>query len=486
MIEIFPQKHAGFIRPLNGVNRGPVDDNWGIDLRPWFKRWNIPNIRTHDCVYNAFDTVDLHHIFPNPEADPDVPANYRFALTDDLLGAIRDSGAEIYFRLGETIEHQPTMQWGVAGRWKPNVLAKVCLNIVRHYNDGWNDGFSWGIRYWEFWNEPDGPKNWSGNAEGFYDYYQPVAVALKTAFPEVKVGGAGFGWHFCADDHSLRKPWRDFVLRCAREKTPLDFVSWHRYAVHWDEITTAAAEVREFLDNAGLQSTESHLGEWSYRPYLRLGDKNYAIFGVSGMKRYDLCRRLGLMHVDSKAAALVFGSLSAMQDSPLDVAQYYCADTCAIFGLFDKYGLPNKKGLAFEAFAKFLTVREPARRIRVVSDNSSQIGLGIISPQGTYFRIGVACLEPCLELQFSIVSDHADSWVPRRAQILDDTHEWQEVEIPPGRDGITILPISAPGIAVIDFSRAVGPNEPFWSEKWSEEASENQTPGGPADWYSRQ
>ncbi|MBI4578450.1 MAG: hypothetical protein HY718_02035 [Planctomycetes bacterium] len=33
--------------------------------------------------------------------------------------------------------------------------AKICVNIIRHYNEGWADGFHYNIRYWEIWNEPN-------------------------------------------------------------------------------------------------------------------------------------------------------------------------------------------------------------------------------------------------------------------------------------------------------------------------------------------
>ena len=44
--------------------------------------------------------------------------------------------------------------------------AHVCLNIVKHYNGGWDNGFHDQIKYWEIWNEPDGSAFWTGNAGG--------------------------------------------------------------------------------------------------------------------------------------------------------------------------------------------------------------------------------------------------------------------------------------------------------------------------------
>ena len=71
----------------------------------------------------------------------------------------------------------------------------VCEHIIRHYNEGWANGFKLGIEYWEIWNEPDGKKpngdqpNWSGTPEEFYEMYSVTAAHLKKRFPKLKIGG---------------------------------------------------------------------------------------------------------------------------------------------------------------------------------------------------------------------------------------------------------------------------------------------------------
>ena len=32
-----------------------------------------------------------------------------------------------------------------------------------HHNEGWADGFNYGIEYWEIWNEPDFDKDDASN-----------------------------------------------------------------------------------------------------------------------------------------------------------------------------------------------------------------------------------------------------------------------------------------------------------------------------------
>ena len=59
---------------------------------------------------------------------------------------------------------------------------------IRHYNEGWADGYHWNIEHWEIWNEPDldrDPKDafnkrcWSGTVEQFAELYTVAARHLK-------------------------------------------------------------------------------------------------------------------------------------------------------------------------------------------------------------------------------------------------------------------------------------------------------------------
>jgi hypothetical protein len=70
--------------------------------------------------------------------------------------------------------------------------ARVCVNIIRHYNEGWADGFRHNIRYWEIWNEPDlmpPSPMWTGTAEEYFRLYAVAAEAIKAHDSALKVGG---------------------------------------------------------------------------------------------------------------------------------------------------------------------------------------------------------------------------------------------------------------------------------------------------------
>jgi len=327
---------SGTIRPLHGVNNGPVNFGGNIDLSPYHTEIAVPHARLHDCHKPNPDVVDVPCIFPVPDADPERPENYTFLKTDDYLQAIVDVGAEIIYRLGTSIENSKrkyhTHPPADYDRW-----ASVCVHIIRHYNDCWANGFKHGIRHWEIWNEPNiGDCMWTGSDEEYFELYGVVARAIKAHDPNLKVGGpglAGYGGTF-----------RDkFLAYCRDERLPLDFFSWHAYCADPAALAEYAADVRAALDEHGFGAAESHLNEWHYFS---------ADWGTLRADPYYA--RETFTHINGPTgAAFAASALVLLQDAPLDVANYYTGDT-ARWGLFDPYGIPNKTYYAFKAFKQLL------------------------------------------------------------------------------------------------------------------------------------
>ena len=230
----------------------------------------IPETRFHDVVADnaGIQLVDVSRIFPLFRADENDPLNYDFRPTDLYLARARELGGELEFRFGEQIEHQAE-QFQVRppadiGKW-----ARICVNIARHYNDGWANGFRWNIRYWEIWNEPDldadgkwktNPRTWGGSQESFYEFYATVATHLKKRFPQLKIGGPGF-----ASSPDTADDWGGKFLRAMKGRdVPIDFFSWHRYVTDPEAAVHCARTWRRILDTCGYPETESILDEWNY------------------------------------------------------------------------------------------------------------------------------------------------------------------------------------------------------------------------------
>ena len=262
------------IRPLNGVNGGPVTHNFRRDARTLFKEANIPYCRLHDIegTLGGGKFVDVRNIFPLWEQDENDPASYNFTFTDEYLRCIVESGAKPFYRLGETIDHgylqahvRPPADFA---KW-----ARICANIVRHYNEGWANGFHYGIEYWEIWNEPENPPMWTGTQAEFFALYRETATLLKREFPQIKVGGYASCGVYAAFNENADDFYRSFLtwidaflafLKAPATAAPLDFFSWHIYSSGPEEVLSHARYCREKLDAAGFAGTECILDEWNW------------------------------------------------------------------------------------------------------------------------------------------------------------------------------------------------------------------------------
>lgn len=176
-------RKIGTVRPIHGINGGPICYGGIVDLSSYHRTLGVPLTRIHDANWPARDVVDIHAIFPDFLADPQLPGSYRFAPTDDYLRAILGTGSKVMYRLGESIEHTPRKYYvhkpADFERW-----ASICLGIIRHYNEGWAGGFRHDLRYFEIWNEAEiGPAMWDGTAEDYYRLYAVTARAIKRTTP---------------------------------------------------------------------------------------------------------------------------------------------------------------------------------------------------------------------------------------------------------------------------------------------------------------
>lgn len=334
----------GNIRPLHGVNCGPVADQELTDVSAYYKELAIPYTRLHDCHWPNPDVVDIHTIFPDSGADPEAAESYRFSRTDDYVKSILATGSQVVFRLGESIEHSRKKHYvnppPDAAKW-----AAICVGIIRHYNEGWANGFRHGIRYWEIWNEPENrPAMWTGTDEDYLRLYTVAAKAIKAKFPNVLVGGPSFGYCGEVVGTTLKPtPFASaFLARCKEQSAPLDFFSWHRYTADPYTFHQQAVAVRSFLDANGFTKAESHLNEWNYLPNNDWKALSQAGQGLLRQKFYEEMR--GPAGAAFTACALLF-----LQDSPVDVANYYRGDSGG-FGLFTCDGVAGKPVYAFRAF----------------------------------------------------------------------------------------------------------------------------------------
>lgn len=283
------------IKPMHAINGGAVGDyDVSENSADIIRELNIPYARNHDFAYPFGQGmfVDIHCIFKNFDADENDPNSYDFYYTDIAIKETIEAGAQIYYRLGESIDHGPRKNYihppADFAKW-----ARICEHIIRHYNEGWADGFEFGIEYWEIWNEPEGvPASgnypmWTGTKEQFFELYKIAANHLKSCFGDtIKVGGyaAISIVGLAKETMDEREYWpgnvrsgtlyyaeyiRDFLEYISSEENnaPLDFFAFHKYnnsITSLDDFRYAICALRDTVDQYGFKDAELVCDEWNY------------------------------------------------------------------------------------------------------------------------------------------------------------------------------------------------------------------------------
>lgn len=326
-------KPLGAFKPLNATNGGPwhkrhVYDQYRSNLADYTAA-RIPYARNHDSGvvddYGGPFSHDITRIFTNFDADPCDPASYDFACTDESILVTLDAGTETYFRLGQTIEHH-IKKHGTLPPKDFHKWAVICEHIIRHYNEGWANGYHLNIKYWEIWNEADldpdeadNKRTWGGTKAQFFDLYEIAAKHLKGCFPGLKIGGPAL---------SGKLDWgEDFLREMQKRNVPMDFFSWHIYATSPLQVRSMADQVRALLDKYGYGSAESHLNEWNYV-------KNWTDQFVYSVKSI----------IGMKGAAFIMSNICIAQQAPIDLLMYYDTRPSIFNGAFDLYTCAPLKG----------------------------------------------------------------------------------------------------------------------------------------------
>jgi xylan 1,4-beta-xylosidase len=355
-VQVDASRVTGSIRSFQGLNGPPFPIMEGLpSLIQQYKALHIDMVRTHDIMgptdiaaqYSADNPLlkwlvpddqqraamvqfcQATEIFPDWNADPEKAESYHFAESDKFIQAIRETGAEVYYRIGRS--------FGADYTDLPDFdkFAAVAKHIAMHYNQGWANGFHDKIRYWEFWNEPDLPLFWTETPEKFYVLYEKTARALKSVDPSMKVGADAQALGFNAG------PYREGLIEyCAAHNVPLDFYSWHHYAMTSADpydMVRIGADIRRLLDTQGFPKAESVLSEWNLTP---------------DFTERERARLQGMENAAFIGAALIY-----MQDSAVDRAHFYRGDA-AWMGLFGLRGQYFKTAHAFRATGALLETPE--------------------------------------------------------------------------------------------------------------------------------
>lgn len=382
-------KKTGKVKPMHAVGQPPMLGGFlSLDLSPihYLEDAHIPYARLHDVGgdFGGNRFVDIPNLFRNFDADENDPASYDFAFTDYLLKGMAEYHVAPIFRLGVTIENQahikayriyPPKDYG---KW-----ARICEHVIRHYNEGWADGFYYDIKYWEIWNEPDGGpagenQMWIGTNEQFYELYHVAATHLKSCFGNaIKVGG----YAACSPRGIFYEPEKygvdlsvieerkaptaigthrleflfGFFDYIKEHQSPLDFFSWHSYGTV-EKTVEMAKFFNRVLTQYGYGDVETMLNEWN-GPHEQI--------------------QLGTSFASAQAAAM----MCAMHECPVDMLCFYDAKMGGgrYGGFFS--GITHQPYCTYYSFVAFGKLYAMGTAVECVSDTKKLYALAATNGQ---------------------------------------------------------------------------------------------------------
>ena len=384
-------KTYGTIKPFNAINNGPVKSLRGINNMESWKDLNVPYGRLHDTSFEDEWLVDVHRIFPDFDADETDPDNYIFTPTDKYIANMYEAGTKPYFRLGASIEHSHKF-----GTYPPKDYLKwsrISEHIIRHYTEGWADGFEYDIEYFEIWNEadnenPSGNPCWQGTREEFFDFFATSCKYLQEKFPNLKIGGPAIAtfWH---------KEWCDEFFKYLSERniTP-DFVSYHRYINTPEDFREYVREANSVMKKYGYGDVETHLNEWNY------------IRGWNGDDFLDSVKSIKGI----KGASFVSAVWASLHPEKLDMMMYYDGRPCVFNGLYETtYLTPLKTYYVFDAYRQLYELGDAVKcefddnvyAIAATNGNSSALLF-------TYFTEADNAMDKLVEVELKSMKKGAD------------------------------------------------------------------------------
>lgn len=329
-------KTIGTIKPMHGVGQPPF---YGLDFSmcDYLKAAHVPYSRLHDVggPFGRNMFVDIPNLFRDFSADPYDPDSYDFKFTDILITELVNRGVEPFFRLGVSIEnYRHVKAYHIYPPADYEKWAVVCEHVIRHYTEGWANGFTYAITYWEIWNEPDNFEDpnenqlWAGTPEEYYRLYEVASKHLKATFPHLKIGGYGSCGFYALTEakgefgacspryHYFLEFLDGFLAYIKQHDCPFDFFAWHSYAP-FENNAIWAEYVRQKLDENGFENTEHILNEWNSWPEFK-GTVKHAAITCANMLTLQNTSLDSAMFYDARCNMGIFSSLfNCMTMQPL-------------------------------------------------------------------------------------------------------------------------------------------------------------------------
>ena len=385
----------GKIGMLHGMNNGPYMHQG--DFGQEYDEIGVPFVRFHETHSPSTKCIEIPFIFRDFDADENDPASYFFDITDKVISEAVRHGITVMYRLGMGTEAtrpqifcKPPADFD---KW-----ARICTNIVRHYNDGWANGFHFGIEYWEIWNEPDLKEYWSGTVEEYISLYEKTARAIKAYDKSMKVGAFSVAG---VVSHGLGEFGEAFFRYVTEHDVPIDFFSWHFYSELFDKIELKSRASRDIIR------------KWGYEGKIENINSEWHGVGLHGeAQKWDLS--------DTKrvcSAVCNVGAMIIMHRYGVTKAAYYDPENRgSLCGIWDVHMKKQKQFYGFKAFGELYRAETEcestttAEGMQVLAAHNGQKAVLLIanqSAQGGEYLLDLKGFPPC-DMRVSVLDETRD------------------------------------------------------------------------------
>jgi len=145
-----------------------------------------------------------------------------------------------------------------AGNLMPPVDLKAYGELEYKMAKHFNVDKKYGIKYFEFWTEPDGWSWYRGPLSTYVRMYEAFARGVKRADPKAKVGCPGLA------NYNIHW-WRVILDYCTKHDVPLDFASFHHYGSHASAFGDHIAHFRNMVagEFPKFKNVEILWSEWN-------------------------------------------------------------------------------------------------------------------------------------------------------------------------------------------------------------------------------
>jgi len=335
------------LRPMgkmNGMNNGPLMAHG--DYTKEYQTMGVDFVRFHECHAQQANCIEVPFVFPNFDADEMDEKSYIFTETDVAITAAVEQGYEIMYRFGMGTESLNGHLLFCVCPPDYEKWGRIVIQILKHYNEGWANGFHYNIKWCEIWNEADLINYWPGTHEEYIKFYAVTSKMLREYDSSLRICPSGFasvippkpGKNATKDEigkyESRYRFFHTLLDTVQRENLPLDCFPWHFYQSRSKGVVDVLKRIKEMLAMHGMEDIDLINTEWG--PYSLHGGPAKGPEGRTYSRAWDMAQTETI-----KSAICALASMIVMQQYGNSRAAYYDPDPRSNFcGLYDYDGTP--------------------------------------------------------------------------------------------------------------------------------------------------